>query len=141
MATFLSTEYGESDGYLNLGLCLDDEPPSLLSAVCGNGLVEAIEECDCGDPLSCAEAEPFCNATSCKFVTGAECSSGICCDSSTGKFRTKASAYLCRSATHSVCDYAEICDGVSSECPADTVAPPSKLCTTVGASTLLSYDG
>ena len=46
-----------------------------------------------------------------------------------------------RVGSHPACDYAETCDGTSSECPSDTVAPPSRLCTAVGASTLLSYDG
>ena len=59
------------------------------TAICGNGLVEVGEECDCGDVMSCQD--PCCQASGtgdreCMFVSPAECSQeaststgGVCC--------------------------------------------------------------
>uniref|UniRef100_A0A3B4GDS7 Disintegrin domain-containing protein n=1 Tax=Pundamilia nyererei TaxID=303518 RepID=A0A3B4GDS7_9CICH len=45
---------------------------------CGNLYVEKGEECDCGLLEECED--PCCNASTCKLVPGAQCSSdGICC--------------------------------------------------------------
>ncbi|KAF9434557.1 Disintegrin and metalloproteinase domain-containing protein 9 [Entomortierella beljakovae] len=40
--------------------------------VCGNGIVEHGEECDCGSPEECAK-DPCCNAKTCKLAPGAQC--------------------------------------------------------------------
>ena len=57
------------------------------TAVCGNGLVEEGEQCDCGDIMSCQD--PCCQASGtgegeCMFVLIANCSQeastgGVCC--------------------------------------------------------------
>ncbi|KAG9063642.1 hypothetical protein KI688_003753 [Linnemannia hyalina] len=40
--------------------------------VCGNGIIEHGEECDCGSPQECAK-DPCCNAKTCKLNAGAQC--------------------------------------------------------------------
>lgn len=50
------------------------EVPSLVQAVCGNGIVEKGEECDCGGPNKpeCA-ANSCCDAATCKLKGNAVC--------------------------------------------------------------------
>jgi predicted Zn-dependent protease len=64
--------------------CLLNEPRrgNFNTPVCGNGILEAGEECDCGVPELCA-ATRCCNATTCKLRAGALCGSGECCDTDT----------------------------------------------------------
>lgn len=56
---------------------------------------------------------------------GAQCSSGACCDTSTGLFRT--SSYTCN-ASAGTCDVAENCTGTSATCPMDAFQPNSYVC-------------
>ncbi|EDQ84835.1 uncharacterized protein MONBRDRAFT_29860 [Monosiga brevicollis MX1] len=52
-------------------------------AICGNGIVELNEECDCGstDEATCTAADKCCT-TNCTLAVGAECSpeAGTCCN-------------------------------------------------------------
>ncbi|KAF3839067.1 hypothetical protein F7725_017784 [Dissostichus mawsoni] len=61
------------------GMCLFNVPQLLLGGrSCGNLYVERGEECDCGLLEECED--PCCNASTCRLVPGAQCSSdGICC--------------------------------------------------------------
>ncbi|KAI2654967.1 Disintegrin and metalloproteinase domain-containing protein 22 [Labeo rohita] len=61
------------------GACLFNKPSKLLDPPqCGNGFVEAGEECDCGSPAECAkEGENCCKK--CMLTQGAKCSDGLCC--------------------------------------------------------------
>ncbi|XP_078061103.1 disintegrin and metalloproteinase domain-containing protein 12 isoform X2 [Mustelus asterias] len=78
---------------------------------CGNLYVEQDEECDCGLADECDD--PCCNATSCKLVLGAECSSeGACC----ANCKLKRAATLCRPPLGD-CDLPEYCTGSSPYCP------------------------
>ena len=54
-----------------------------------------------------------------------QCTSGECCDTSTGQFR--ASSYVCR-ASGGTCDIQETCTGASASCPADSVRANSYKC-------------
>ena len=82
------------------------------TAVCGNGLVEEGEDCDCGDVMSCQD--PCCvpsgsGEQSCKFETFAECTQdlatgSVCCDSSC-RFVSAQETKVCQSGT--------ICSSVS----------------------------
>jgi len=86
--------------------CLKDQPSADLlfgSPVCGNGIVENGEECDCGsDECDCCTSE-------CKLPEGAECSptNGKCCDDNC---QIKRKGSICRE-EQGDCDLAEYCDG------------------------------
>ncbi|KHN71231.1 Disintegrin and metalloproteinase domain-containing protein 12 [Toxocara canis] len=95
--------------------CLRNAPDGAFGgARCGNGLLEAGEECDCGLPSVCTNK--CCNAATCKLVEGAQCASGECCHLDT--CQVKQATTLCREATDS-CDLPEYCDGQMEHCPAD----------------------
>ena len=56
--------------------------PSPGYNLCGNGNLDAGEQCDCG--LVCDKMQSnCCNAATCTFKTNATCSSGLCCDENT----------------------------------------------------------
>uniref|UniRef100_A0A0N4ZCN3 Peptidase M12B domain-containing protein n=1 Tax=Parastrongyloides trichosuri TaxID=131310 RepID=A0A0N4ZCN3_PARTI len=81
---------------------------------CGNGIVEAGEDCDCGSTVHCDSS--CCIASTCKLSENASCASGDCCDLETCKPKKK--AIMCRT-PKSDCDLPEFCDGNSQYCPAD----------------------
>uniref|UniRef100_A0A8D0CZ95 ADAM metallopeptidase domain 22 n=1 Tax=Sander lucioperca TaxID=283035 RepID=A0A8D0CZ95_SANLU len=97
----------EYHNFLNSGggACLFNKPLKLLDPpVCGNGIVEPGEECDCGSPAECArEGEACCDK--CTLTQGSKCSNGLCCNS-----------FVCRDAVND-CDIPENCTGNSSQCP------------------------
>uniref|UniRef100_A0A8B9GFY3 Disintegrin and metalloproteinase domain-containing protein 32 n=1 Tax=Amazona collaria TaxID=241587 RepID=A0A8B9GFY3_9PSIT len=78
-------------------------PSSRRAAVCGNGIVEPGEQCDCG----AAEV----GDEGCRFKPGVKCSSGLCCDD--------CQHWQCRPAADEQCDLAEFCTGASAPCPPD----------------------
>uniref|UniRef100_A0A8C1J5T1 ADAM metallopeptidase domain 22 n=1 Tax=Cyprinus carpio TaxID=7962 RepID=A0A8C1J5T1_CYPCA len=92
------------------GACLFNKPSKLLDPPeCGNGFVEAGEECDCGSPAECAkEGENGCK--NCMLTQGAKCSDGLCCKN------CQFMGVLCRDAVND-CDIPEMCTGNSSQCP------------------------
>ncbi|XP_041423379.1 disintegrin and metalloproteinase domain-containing protein 22-like isoform X4 [Xenopus laevis] len=96
------------------GACLFNKPLKLLDPPeCGNGFVEAGEECDCGTIAECAvEGEECCKK--CTLTQDSECSDGLCC--SNCKFNPK--EMPCREAVND-CDIPETCTGNSSQCPAN----------------------
>ena len=91
--------------------CLYNQPNISVKAICGNGLIERGEQCDCppGDSacLSC------CNVTTCRLKEGAECSSELCCQTSC---RIDKSRKVCRPVLDQQCDMEDTCDGVSAVC-------------------------
>lgn len=103
--------------------------PSRLGApaVCGNGVREADEECDCGGPDCSLLQNPCCDGLTCKLVAGATCSVGeSCCNPDTCSPYSISSAKICRAAV-SVCDLPEYCDGTST-CPPDNVLGAGQSC-------------
>ncbi|XP_043911038.1 disintegrin and metalloproteinase domain-containing protein 11 isoform X2 [Protopterus annectens] len=61
------------------GSCLFNKPTKLLDPPeCGNGYMEAGEECDCGSPLDCPKAGGNC-CKKCTLSHDAMCSDGLCC--------------------------------------------------------------
>uniref|UniRef100_A0A1L8D666 Snake venom metalloproteinase n=1 Tax=Bothrops atrox TaxID=8725 RepID=A0A1L8D666_BOTAT len=95
--------------------CILNEPlrTDIVSPpVCGNELLEAGEECDCGSPRNCRDL--CCDAATCKLQSWVECESGECCD----QCKFKGAGSECRAA-RSECDIAESCTGQSPECPTD----------------------
>ncbi|XP_008945198.1 PREDICTED: disintegrin and metalloproteinase domain-containing protein 2-like, partial [Merops nubicus] len=50
---------------------------SSRAALCGNGVVEPGEQCDCGTARACLKDK--CCTETCQFKPGVKCSSGLCC--------------------------------------------------------------
>ncbi|XP_012251802.2 disintegrin and metalloproteinase domain-containing protein 10 isoform X2 [Athalia rosae] len=99
-------------------------------AFCGNKIVEAGEECDCGYddeecvdkccyPREISDHEKMRNKTAkgCQRKNGTQCSpsQGPCCSSDTCQFVPYISKSQCKGPTE--CSYDSVCDGKSSECP------------------------
>ncbi|GLG97297.1 ADAM 17-like protease [Gryllus bimaculatus] len=104
--------------------CLRNKPKSLFDGpVCGNGFVEAGEQCDCGLKESCDN--PCCNATTCMLYANASCATGECCDLQT--CRPKTAGTICRTADHE-CDLPEYCSGQSEYCPGDVYKMDGETC-------------
>ncbi|KAJ2081424.1 hypothetical protein H4R24_002359 [Coemansia sp. RSA 988] len=97
--------------------CLQDpgKRNTLSTGMCGNGIKEEGEECDCGTSEECKN-DPCCDASTCKLRSGAQCadSNDLCC--SNCKVRPRNT--ICRP-KYSECDIEEICDGKSPDCPDD----------------------
>ncbi|KAG6016733.1 hypothetical protein E4U43_003211 [Claviceps pusilla] len=88
-----------------------------IGSICGNGIVESGEECDCGGEAGCKD-NPCCDAKTCRFAATAVCdpSNEDCC---TPQCRFAASGTVCRPSTGE-CDVPESCPGDKAACPADT---------------------
>ncbi|XP_058143448.1 disintegrin and metalloproteinase domain-containing protein 33 isoform X2 [Dasypus novemcinctus] len=97
------------------GACLSNAPEPGLAVRrprCGNGFVEAGEECDCGDSQECLD--PCCLAHNCSLRAGAQCARGDCC----ALCLLRPAGVLCRLAAGD-CDLPEFCTGASALCPPD----------------------
>ncbi|CAD5214252.1 unnamed protein product [Bursaphelenchus okinawaensis] len=80
---------------------------------CGNGKVDAGEECDCGRRDECTD--PCCDPITCTLRAHAKCAAHQpCCD----RCELRKPGHVCRK-SRSVCDVAETCDGESGDCPVD----------------------
>lgn len=101
-------------------LTANKDVSTITGSQCGNGIVEAGEDCDCGGTSGCAN-NPCCNPTTCKFTSQSVCdpSNEDCC-TSTCKFASNGT--VCRAST-GVCDPQEVCSGKAATCPVDTTAP------------------
>ncbi|NWH23248.1 ADA32 protein, partial [Grus americana] len=102
----------------NGGECLFNRPrlngvSYRRAAVCGNGVVERGEQCDCGGEEACLKDK--CCTKRCQFKPGVKCSSGLCCNEC--QFKQKNSQ--CRPPADVQCDLAEFCNGSSASCPPD----------------------
>ncbi|XP_028651068.2 disintegrin and metalloproteinase domain-containing protein 9 [Erpetoichthys calabaricus] len=98
------------------GQCLKNIPPPsevYTAPSCGNNILESGEECDCGTPQECQNV--CCNAKTCKFMPGAYCAAGACCQNC----QISVAGTPCRPAVD-VCDFPEFCNGSSAFCPFDT---------------------
>ncbi|XP_069429046.1 disintegrin and metalloproteinase domain-containing protein 5-like [Ovis canadensis] len=102
---------------------LPDEPVYKQRRVCGNGIVEAGEQCDCGTERTCTHPG-CCDARLCIKKNDAVCGSGECCSSSC---KIKPVNTLCRKAVDE-CDFEEFCNGNQSICAPDTYARNGETC-------------
>jgi hypothetical protein len=99
----------------SIPLCLKNKPKTLLKrSICGNGFLEAGEECDCGMPAFCHSK--CCDAKTCKLFNNATCATGECCNQKSCKI--KKAGTLCRK-IESDCDLPEFCTGLNEHCPKD----------------------
>ncbi|KAJ1884682.1 hypothetical protein LPJ66_010492, partial [Kickxella alabastrina] len=106
--------------------CLQDpgSRSTLSAGMCGNGIKEKGEECDCGTSEEC-KADPCCDAATCKLKPGAQCadSNDLCCK----QCKILKQDTVCRP-RYSECDIQETCDGSSPDCPADTHIKDGETC-------------
>ncbi|KAF2724076.1 zincin [Polychaeton citri CBS 116435] len=106
--------------------CLKDnnEISTFSEPVCGNGIVEPGEQCDCGGDASC-QNDPCCNGSTCQYRDGAECddSNDDCCRNC----QLASQGTVCRAST-GTCDPQEVCTGNSSSCPVDVTSPDGQGC-------------
>ncbi|XP_032304760.1 disintegrin and metalloproteinase domain-containing protein 32-like isoform X3 [Coturnix japonica] len=96
--------------------------PNPKVAICGNGVVEHSEQCDCGGDVVCAK--DACCTRQCKLKPGSMCSLGLCCE----KCQFKAPNTLCRPAADTQCDLPEFCNGSSASCPTDVYVQDGHSC-------------
>lgn len=112
--------------YTTRPLCLEDAPTiAWESEHCGDGRKGPHEACDPGVDIPDSCCTPTCSL-------GASCACANtegCCNA--GAIVSAASNTTCRAAT-GTCDVADVCDGVSSDCPFDKVQAPGPACTTGG---------
>lgn len=109
---FSKCSIAEYKEFLNRGggSCLFNRPTKLFEMTeCGNGYVEAGEECDCGVRTECSG--DCCKK--CSLSNGAHCSDGPCCNTSCLFLPRE---YDCRDAVNE-CDIPEHCTGDSAQCP------------------------
>jgi hypothetical protein len=102
------------------GTCLTDnknvQTDVDIGSQCGNGIVEAGEDCDCGGADGC-KGNKCCDAKTCKFTTASVCdpSNEDCC---TNECKFATSGTVCRPSTGE-CDVQETCPGNKAACPED----------------------
>uniref|UniRef100_A0A8C0X6Y5 Disintegrin and metalloproteinase domain-containing protein 18 n=1 Tax=Castor canadensis TaxID=51338 RepID=A0A8C0X6Y5_CASCN len=92
-------------------------------SVCGNGILEPNEECDCGKEKEC-QFKKCCDYKTCKLKNSAKCGSGPCCTSDCEVL----AGTPCRQSLDQECDFTEYCNGTSSDCAPDTYALNGHLC-------------
>ncbi|KAI9137006.1 Metallo-peptidase family M12-domain-containing protein, partial [Paraphysoderma sedebokerense] len=94
---------------------------TLQGQVCGNGILEPGEECDCGQ--NCANDR--CCTSECKLKPPAVCSdrNHACCS----QCQFKPRGTVCRPAL-STCDIEEACPGDNGLCPTDVTLPNGQKC-------------
>ncbi|CAG7975386.1 unnamed protein product [Penicillium salamii] len=97
---------------------------TISGSQCGNGIVEAGEDCDCGGEEGCSD-NACCDASTCKFKTGSVCddSNDSCCS----KCQFASADTICRAST-GTCDIAEKCPGNSGACPEDKYEDDGSSC-------------
>eukprot|EP00834_Sanchytrium_tribonematis_P001378 NODE_33_length_36935_cov_1.609241.p18 type:complete len:280 gc:universal NODE_33_length_36935_cov_1.609241:3387-2548(-) len=112
------------------GKCLlpPNSKPLIQGKVCGNGIKEDGEECDCGDQCD----KDSCCTKDCKLKNGAKCSdkNQLCCNNC--QFKSKGST--CRKAINPDCDFEETCEGNTGDCPPDTHKDDGTVCAVDGVS-------
>ncbi|XP_058526452.1 A disintegrin and metallopeptidase domain 3-like [Ochotona princeps] len=94
------------------------------NSVCGNGILETNEQCDCGVLTHCTHPK-CCDAAECTLIGFAECGSGQCCDKATCLIATRGT--LCRE-SEDPCDFPEYCNGTSEFCVPDVRAANYQPC-------------
>ena len=123
--SFSSCSISDLAGFTASGgdTCLFNAPTtSVQDPVCGNGIKEAGEVCDCGSVAECTDS--CCDAATCQLASGAQCAEGACCDASCN---LRPYGTTCRESAGD-CDIKEYCLGDSNECPADEHIRDGSVC-------------
>ncbi|KAL5046457.1 hypothetical protein BDW71DRAFT_197642 [Aspergillus fruticulosus] len=98
--------------------------PTVSAGECGNGIVEAGEECDCGDEC---DGNECCDGSTCRLRGDAVCDSssgdGGCCRDC----QFLSAGTVCREAVGE-CDVEETCPGDSGDCPDDETEDDGESC-------------
>jgi len=135
LGNICSLMMGIGGGQTNTSCVLDPDPARQVISMqmCGNGIVEAGEECDPGS----GNNSTCCDLQTCRFRAGAVCdpSSSTCC---TGDCQFAPRTQLCRRSRDDSCDMPEFCIGNSSTCPTDITEPNGQSC---GAGKLACANG
>ncbi|XP_037668699.1 A disintegrin and metallopeptidase domain 3-like [Choloepus didactylus] len=92
--------------------------------VCGNGILEQAEQCDCGEPKDC-QYKKCCNPRTCTLIGFAECGTGPCCDKDTCLISERGK--VCRE-RRDLCDFTEYCNGMEENCGVDIVSADFEPC-------------
>ena len=94
----------------------------IQTGVCGNGVREPGEDCDCG--AECG-IDNCCDGTTCKFKGNAQCDDlqDDCCKDC----KLLAKNTVCRQSTD-ICSFTQTCDGVNAKCPNVVREPDGKSC-------------
>jgi len=109
--------------------CLDAAATQVWTPApeCGNGVVEAGEDCDCG-VRNCTVVDPCCDGALCRLLPSAQCSAhDACCDNATCTLLGAGQPVSCRP-SEGPCDPAEWCLGDSRACPGDAHRPAGEQC-------------
>ncbi|GAB5570296.1 A disintegrin and metallopeptidase domain 3-like isoform X6 [Prionailurus iriomotensis] len=109
--------------------CLQNQIVSEVSyqdknTLCGNGILEPPEECDCGRSQPC-KFEKCCDTEHCTLIEPAECGTGPCCDKNTCLLSVKGT--ICRQ-SQDLCDFPEFCNGTSEFCVPDVISADLQPC-------------
>ena len=109
-------------------------PNFLIGPACGNGVVQADEECDDGNTADGDCCSPTCqyeeNGSKCP-ADDELCTDDVCDATGTCLHPAGNAGAVCRAAAGE-CDLAEECDGISSACPDDGFQPNDTPCTDDG---------
>nr|XP_010956526.2 disintegrin and metalloproteinase domain-containing protein 5-like [Camelus bactrianus] len=101
-----------------------EKPAYKQGTVCGNGILEAGEECDCGTLQDCTHMK-CCDPRTCrKKKRELVCGSGECC---TTRCVLKPPGTVCREPVDE-CDFREYCSGTRPHCGVDTYARNGEIC-------------
>ncbi|XP_051025434.1 disintegrin and metalloproteinase domain-containing protein 24-like [Acomys russatus] len=105
--------------------CLHSKPSPLDThplKLCGNGVVDEGEQCDCGSSEACEYS--LCCMSDCTLRFGTNCDTGRCCSH---LCKILPSGTLCRQKENE-CDLPEWCNGTSNECPEDVFKQDGSSC-------------
>ncbi|XP_028008281.2 disintegrin and metalloproteinase domain-containing protein 5-like isoform X2 [Eptesicus fuscus] len=92
--------------------------------ICGNGILEKGEQCDCGIAAECTHKK-CCDSTICRLKGKTACGSGECC---TQNCKLKPAGVICRKQYDEDCDFVEYCNGVDPHCVPDTFKRDGEYC-------------
>ncbi|KAI8894224.1 Metallo-peptidase family M12-domain-containing protein [Globomyces pollinis-pini] len=116
-----------------LGTCLkdlDELRTPFVKGICGNGIRENDEQCDCGSEVDCIK-DACCDGKTCRLKPNAQCDKNdLCCNE---LCQLKPNNVKCHIASNE-CDSDAFCSGQTSICPTDTFLPNGSRCTNNGTS-------